>query len=119
MRTSNRSFSWTVGLLAGANGTLVPGVSCGFHYLSSMEGDRSNFIQGVLKDQELRSLAWALSNNGFANPSLRSNDGSSFWNMGASLVKVWGEGEIPRDLKQKVHEAFDELFPLYEKIITL
>jgi hypothetical protein len=62
-----------VGLLTGANGTLIPGVSYGFHYLPSIEGDRSRFIQGVLENPELRSITWAMSNNGFVNPALRTN----------------------------------------------
>jgi hypothetical protein len=108
-----------VGLLPGANGILVPGASYGFHYLPSPEGDGSRFIRGVMDDRELRSAAWDLSNNGFINPALRSNDTPSFWNMGASLVKVWEEDNMPLDLKDKVAEAFDELFPLYQRIIAL
>ncbi len=107
------------GLVRGANGSLVPGVSYGFHYLPSSEGEHSRFIQGVLEDGELRSMAWALSTNGFVNPALRANGPAPFWNMGASLVQVWDEGELPRDLKERVFQAFDELFPLYQKIITL
>lgn len=107
-----------VGLVNGANGTRVPGIGYGFHYLPSPEGDRSRFVQGVLEDQQLRSMAWTLSNNGFVNPSLGTSS-ASFWNMGASLVQVWGEEELPGDLRSKVFGAFDELFPLYRRIIAL
>jgi hypothetical protein len=72
-----------------------------------------------LENPELRSLTWALSNNGFVNPALRSNGADSYWTMGASLVKVWGEGDLPQDLKGNVHETFDELLPLFRRIVAL
>ena len=49
-----------VGMVRDRQGNVVPGVTCGFHYLSSPEGDRSRFVQGVLDDQGTRTMAWAI-----------------------------------------------------------
>lgn len=107
-----------VGMVHDRKGDLVPGVTCGFHYLSSPEGDRSRFVQGVLDDQGTRTMAWALSNDGFLNPSFRSKGPEGRWGMDATLVKVWSEDELPRDIQEKVFRALDELLPLFLRIVS-
>lgn len=107
------------GLLVERGGETVPGVACGFHYLRSNEGDASRFVQGVLMDDELRTMAWGLSSNGFINPAYRSGGPTGFWNMEASLYKSWPEDLLPSDLKAQVFRAFDELLPLYLRVTSL
>ena len=108
-----------VGMVRDRQGNLSPGVCCGFHYLSSPEGDRSRFVQGVLEDQRTKSMAWALSNNGFLNPSFRSFGGNCHWGMDATLTKVWPEDRITPDLQDQVFHALDELLPLFLQIVSL
>jgi len=94
------------------------GVACGFHYLPSPEGDRSRFVQQVLRDGTTRSMAWALSCDGFVNPAFRSRDQAGVWGVDAVLAKVWPEDRIPADLKDRAFKALDELFPLFERIAS-
>lgn len=95
------------------------GVACGFHYLPSPEGDGSRFVQGVLQDPSVRSLAWTLSCDGFVNPSFHSRGPGGSWGMDAVLAKAWPEDSIPGDLKDRVFQAFDELFPLFDRIASM
>ncbi len=105
-----------VGLVRDRRGNVGPGVSCGFHYLSSPEGDRSRFVQWVLDDEETKALAWGLSTNGFLNPTFRSEEAKGHWGMDSVLVKTWGEGEVPPCLQERVFAALDELLPLFLRI---
>ncbi|MBI0582789.1 MAG: hypothetical protein ISF22_01030 [Methanomassiliicoccus sp.] len=95
----------------------VYGVACGFHYLPSPEGDASRFVQGVLEDREARLIAWALSNNGFVNPTFRSGEGS--WGMGSALARMWPQDRLPSDLKEQAFRALDELLPLFKRIVSV
>ena len=106
-----------VGLLDYGRGPTY-GVACGFHYLPSPEGERSRFIRRVLADQDTNTMAWALSNNGFVNPTFRSREPSGSWDMDAILAKVWAEDRLPADLNERVATALDELMPLFRKIIA-
>ncbi len=108
-----------VGMVRDRQGNLSPGVCCGFHYLSSPEGDRSQFVQGVLEDQRTKSMAWALSSNGFLNPSFRSHGGEYHWGMDATLTKVWPEDSITPEIKERIFQALDELLPLFQRIVSL
>ncbi|MDW5562018.1 MAG: hypothetical protein SA339_02240 [Methanomassiliicoccus sp.] len=95
------------------------GVACGFHYLPSPEGDSSRFVQGVLSDSTTRAMAWDLSCDGFVNPAFRSGLPAGTWNVNAVLAKMWPEDRLPADLKQNVFRAFDELFPLFDRIVSI
>ncbi len=108
-----------VGMVRDRQGNLSPGVCCGFHYLPSPEGDRSRFVQGVLEDQRTKSMAWALSNDGFLNPSFRSFGRDYHWGMDTTLTKVWPRDTITPDLQSKVFLALDELLPLFLRIVSL
>jgi hypothetical protein len=94
------------------------GVACGFHYLPSPEGEHSRFIRRVLADRETNIMAWALSNNGLINPTFRSREPSGSWDMDAILAKVWPEDSLPADLHERVARSFDELMPLFRRIIA-
>lgn len=109
-------------LEAGALSVAKPqryGVACGFHYLPSPEGDRSRFVRGVLEDSTTRSMACALSCNGFVNPAFRAQGPDGTWSMGSVLAKVWPEDNIPADLNERVGRALDELLPLFTMIISI
>jgi hypothetical protein len=106
-----------VGLLDYGRGPTY-GAACGFHYLPSPEGEHSRFIRRVVADRETRMMAWALSNNGFVNPSFRAREPSGSWGVDAILAKVWPEDRIPADLHERVARAFDEVLPLYRRIIA-
>lgn len=108
-----------VGMVRDRKGNLSPGVCCGFHYLPSPEGDHSRFVQGVLEDQRTKSMAWALSNDGFLNPSFRSFGRDSHWGMDATLTKVWPEDSVTPEIKERVFQALDELLPLFQRIVSL
>jgi hypothetical protein len=95
------------------------GVACGFHYLPSPEGDGSRFVQGVLNDRTMRSMAWALSCDGFVNPSFHTRGPAGTWGVDAVLAKVWPEDGVPENVKERVFRAFDELFPLFERITSI
>jgi hypothetical protein len=73
----------------------------------------------VLADDELKGMAWSLTNNGFVNPSYRSRGPSGFWTMEAALYRAWTEEALPSDLRDQVFKAFDELLPLYLKVTAL
>ncbi len=108
-----------VGMVPDRQGNLVPGVCCGFHYLTSPEGDKSNFVQGVLQNQRAKSMAWALSNNGFLNPAFRPYGQDCHWGMDATLTKVWPQSDLPADIRERVFQTLDDLLPLFQQIIAM
>lgn len=99
-------------------GAPVFGAACGFHYLPSPEGDSSRFVRHVMDDPSTRSMAWALSNDGFLKPSSDILGPDRWWGMDTVLAKAWSAERLPDDLELQVFRALDELLPLFKGIIA-
>lgn len=119
-----------VGMVPDASGRQGLGVAYGFHYLDGKDGDDSRFVQEVLRNGEMNSMAKALAMSDLFDllhtsagrtwmPGKPNNGGTLAWSAGMWFNRTIPEAEIPEDLEARVFQAFDELMPFFRAVTSL
>ena len=120
-----------VGVLSGIDGEQYSGVSFGFHYLDGADDHSSRFINGVLDDPELiRYIAsiqrhHKLNIGHIADSRAKDHDVVGHyteclkWDVNSLIIASIKEEDMPVDLRRVLFDGFDEILPVYRKIIAL